>query len=123
MKDEVTTRYWNHTHPRAFENMEVRTPDCAALVAPCPKCKGYGGWHLAHYPDTRNGWYAYFDASCGQCNGWGYVDPHSEDAHCMHDWRELSHEESVQRGLHTARCWHNMVCKHCNKVEGVDTSD
>jgi hypothetical protein len=122
MNDEVTTRYWNHNHPRAFENMEVLNLHREGYVL-CPKCHGYGGWHLGHYPNTRDGWYPYFDTSCGQCNGWGYVDPSSEDAHCMHTWQELSNEESIQRGLRTGRCWHNMVCRSCNKVESVDTSD
>jgi len=122
MKNETTNGYWNSTHPRAFENMEVRVNRNPNYVS-CPKCHGHGAWHLSHYPNTRKDAYAYFDASCVQCFGWGYVDPNTVDATCIHEWQGLSHEESVERGLQTGRCWHNSVCIHCNKIMGVDSSD
>lgn len=118
MKD----RFWDHTHPRAFEGMKLRSPE-RELTLPCPVCKGHGGYHLSHDPSARNPHYAYFDACCGQCHGWGYVDPNSLDASCLHEWKELTYEESKTRNLYTARCWHNSVCVNCNKVMGVDSSD
>jgi len=122
MKNEASNGYWNNTHPRAFENMIVLVKPYAHYVS-CPLCKGHGAWHLAHYPHTRNGVYAYFDASCSQCNGWGYIDPNSMDAKCMHSWRELSSDDARKRGLRTARWWHNFACKHCNTVMATDSSD
>jgi len=86
MKNETNNGYWNSTHPRAFENMEVRANHNPHYIA-CPKCHGHGAWHLSHYPNTRKDAYAYFDASCAQCFGWGYVDPNTVDATCIHEWR------------------------------------
>lgn len=114
--------YWNHTNPRAFENMSRRNPE-RNLTMECPVCKGHGAFHLSHNPDTRNGCYPYFDASCGQCNGWGYVDPNSIDASCIHEWKGLSYEESKTRGLQTGRSYSNCVCKNCDTVMGIDSSD
>ena len=117
-KANNSSRDWNENHPRAFENMKLQAPERNLTLA-CPKCKGHGAFHLAHYPDTRNGCYPYFDASCGQCHGWGYVDPNSIDATCIHEWKDLSYEESKARNLYTAQCWHNNVCVHCNTIMGV----
>lgn len=116
------TSYWNHTHPRAFENMSRRSPE-RNLTLECPKCKGYGAWHLSADENYRKRSYPYFDASCGQCHGWGFVDPNTNDATCMHEWRGLTYEESKALNLFTARCWHNSVCVHCDKTMGVDSSD
>jgi hypothetical protein len=122
MKNEASNGYWNNTHPRAFENMTVRVSPHSHYVS-CPVCHGHGAWHLAHYPNTRKDFYAYFDASCSQCFGWGYVDPNTVDASCTHVWEQLSYEESRNRGLQTGRCWTNHKCSHCNKIMGVDSSD
>lgn len=116
------SNYWSHTNPRAFENMTRRNP-VRNLTMECPVCKGHGAFHLSHNPDTRNGCYPYFDASCGQCNGWGYVDPNSIDASCIHKWKGLSYEESKARGLRTERSYSNCVCNNCDTVMGVDSSD
>jgi hypothetical protein len=123
MKNEAnsSSRYWNHNHPRAFEGMKMRAPE-RNLTLPCPICKGHGAFHLSHN-DTNNGCYPYFDASCAQCNGWGYVNPNSIDATCIHEWKGLTYEESKARNLYTARSFSNCVCIHCNTVMGVDSSD
>ena len=122
MKNETSNGYWNHNHSRAFENMEVRVNRYPHYVS-CPVCKGHGAWHLAYYPNTRKDFYAYLDASCSQCFGWGYVDPNTVDATCVHEWVQLSSEEASKRGLYTRRCWTNHKCVHCDKIMGVDSSD
>ena len=122
MNESNNSRYWNHDHPRAFENMKTLSPS-PNLDVTCPVCKGHGAYHLSHDPNTRQGFYPYFDASCGQCNGWGYVASNSSDLTCIHQWKELSIQEARKQNLFIDRYWHNFECIHCHKITACDSSD
>lgn len=80
-------------------------------IVECPKCRGYGGWHL-HLNAYGEG--KHFDASCSQCNGWGYVEKGSKDESCVHDWKELPGE---------AMCQHLYECTQCGQQMRTDSSD
>lgn len=81
-------RYLKPTDKGAFKDMKVRGKATAIdkgtqNLIKCPKCKGYGGWHLkidAYGKDKH------FDAGCDQCNSWGWVNKDSKDATCLHKW-------------------------------------
>ena len=121
MKNEtITGGFWNSTHPRAFEGMEILVNRYPHYVS-CPVCKGHGGWHLAHYPSHTDN--RYFDAHCSQCFGWGYVDPSTTNATCVHKWQELTTEEAVKRGMYVGRCYRNEECVNCKTTRAVDSSD
>ncbi len=111
------SNYWTHEHPRAFEGMSIRRPEKEGQVA-CPKCKGYGSWHLKHDE------HGYFDSSCSNCNGWGYVDPDSLDSKCIHEWEYLSIEMAKELGQKVLACYSYYECKNgCGKIIIVDSSD
>ena len=50
-------------------------------VVECPVCKGYGEWNLQldAYGEGKH-----FQASCFQCNGWGWVERGSKHESCIH---------------------------------------
>lgn len=114
--------YLDPGHPGAFLDMEKNT-DTGYIDNPveCPKCKGHGGWNLevnAYGPGKH------FRASCGQCNGWGFVDSASTDATCEHDMREVGSAECKKRGIeHWGMCWHVYECKTCGNIKAYDSSD
>ena len=123
--------YLEHDHPDAFlDYPETRSDNVLrmakeiGLTKECPICKGHGGWNLRlnayplhdreDTPENRHK-FSHFKSSCGQCNGWGYVDPNSLDAICPeHEWVHLGS---------TGRCLHLYECKHCGKQHEVDSSD
>jgi len=84
------------------------------FTALCPKCKGHGLWNLrlnqykSHIPQDRH-----FRQSCSNCNGWGWVDKHSRDAICLHEYK------------HTGSYYthdHEYTCQKCGKQIRVDSS-
>ena len=97
------------------------------LMAECPKCKGYGGWHLtvdAYGPGKH------FDCCCSNCNGWGYVEP--ENAGHVHEFIGMEEGEANEfraaKGLGPAHytygnCCHNSICKICGQYRFIDSSD
>lgn len=74
----------------------------------CPVCKGYGGWVLERdaYGKGRH-----FQASCSQCNGWGWVN--KEDKKCIHNYKEI---------WSTRDCRHGSKCMICGKEIEIDSS-
>ena len=76
----------------------------------CPKCQGYGGWHLK-LNDFGPG--IHLNAACNQCNGWGWVPRESLDATCVHDWTEKTLRMFV----------HKWTCSKCGHTKIVDSSD
>ena len=116
--------YMNIDDPNAFFEMEKK--DKAEYEkhhgegVECPKCHGYGGWRLrlnAYGPGVH------FNASCFQCNGWGYVNKHGEDAYCVHEYKEISQTECCELGIqHFGMCWHVTRCVKCGRVTSYDSS-
>lgn len=105
--------YLTPDDPDAFLGMEEKSMPVDYPVGAnvkCPKCKGYGGWHLeinAYGPGKH------FNASCNNCNGWGWVQP-GPDAECCHDF---SISERV------GNCLHKWTCSKCGRERVVDSSD
>jgi hypothetical protein len=55
----------------------------------------------------------HFQASCDQCNGWGWVEKGSKDAACPgHEWEEVR----------VGDCLHRWTCKRCGESREVDSS-
>jgi hypothetical protein len=123
--------------PDAFLNMtkkdlpEIEFPSLAkeGCTAECPKCHGFGGWHLRvnaypKYEGDKLVGYNHFDAHCGQCNGWGYVKP-GRDTECVHDWVEVGAKEASELGVaHYGNCYHVYKCgKGCGATCAHDSSD
>lgn len=102
-------KYIQPEDPQAFMGMEIKTqPMDWPERELCPKCKGYGGWHLRL---NAYGEGVHFDSSCSQCWGWGWVA--KEDAECIHQWSEYK----------IGKCLHEWVCKKCGRKRTVDSSD
>lgn len=101
--------YIDHTHPRAFEGLELRKPE-RDLTVKCPKCQGYGGWNsgLDVYGPTEHS-----KMSCSQCWGWGWVKE-GEDQ-CIHDY------DSGYKSV--GNCLTVWKCRSCGKEITVDSSD
>ena len=100
---------------------EIPTKYYPQLTQECPQCHGYGGWNLKlnAYGEGKH-----FQCFCTQCNGWGYVDPFSTDATCIHTTKELTQAECRKRGItHHGMCWHVTECIHCGKISAYDSSD
>jgi hypothetical protein len=62
--------------PDAFLDMPVKDnpagrPGMQAAYKLCPTCAGHGGWHLAL--NQYKGPHPHFNASCSDCNGWGWI--------------------------------------------------
>ena len=107
-----------------FDDMPIMPREtCLAKgndVILCPVCKGHGGWNLRlkAYRDGGN-----FQASCGQCNGWGWVEKDGPDATCVHEYRELSDLECRERNIHHfGMCWHVYTCEKCGHIISQDSS-
>lgn len=122
--------YLKSTDPHAFLGMKKKsyrkTNSAVDLYAKkitieCPKCHGYGGWHLSLNAYGKG---KHFDMNCGQCNGWGFVEP-GLDATCIHDWHELSYIQCQEKGIrHWGSCWHVYECvKGCGKTMAQDSGD
>jgi len=116
--------YLDENHPEAFKDIEVK-PDRGYISnpIPCPRCKGHGKWNLVI---NSYGVGKHFQASCGQCNGWGFVDGTTSDATCVHEWGELSSKEARARGIdHFGMCYHVYACTKpgCTAVTARDSSD
>lgn len=120
------TEYMTVDSPDAFLDLEKRSQEeyekCFTTKSvECPKCHGYGRWHLRlnAYGSGRH-----FDASCSQCNGWGFVDADSTDATCIHNDKELSQQECRDLDIgHWGMCWHVYCCTKCGRIRSVDSSD
>lgn len=86
----------------------------------CPMCHGYGGWNLrvdAYGPGKH------FDASCSQCDGYGFVRPNSLDATCIHERVELFQKECQHLGIsHYGMFCHVYRCKKCGDTITQDSS-
>lgn len=113
-------KYLDYTSPNAFNDISKRTPQNSNVVE-CPVCHGFGMWNLrldAYGPGKH------FQCSCFQCNGWGYVERNSKDASCIHEYRELTQQESRDKGItHFGRCYHVYECKKCGNYTATDSSD
>lgn len=108
-----------------FEGMRIKKRETCLKrgdkVVVCPVCKGHGGWNLEidAYGKGRH-----FQASCGQCNGWGWVEKGSKDAKCVHKYREMSVKEARDKGHeHWGMCYHVYECRKCKQVIAQDSSD
>jgi DnaJ-class molecular chaperone len=102
--------YLTPDSPKAFEGMTKKEPYPAMMYTiECPKCHGYGGWHLRLKGpnDAHN-----FDASCDQCLGWGFVD--ERDSKCVHTW---------DFGKTIGRCLTLYTCTECGRKREIDSSD
>lgn len=85
----------------------------------CPLCKTYGGWNLLVDAYGKG---KHFNASCFQCNGWGWVTELDKD--CIHDFKELGGKECRERNIvHWGMCWHVQECIKCKRIISYDTSD
>jgi hypothetical protein len=74
----------------------------------CPKCQAHGGWNLtvdAYGPGKH------FRCVCPVCYGTGYTKSATP---CEHDWQ-------FSRNL--GRCYNEYICRKCNAVDKVDSSD
>lgn len=102
-----------YTDPRAFEGIEVREPKASDYIKNpvlCPVCAGHGRWHLKI---DAYGAGKHFDASCFQCNGWGYVSGDSTSATCIHTFISVA----------VGRCLHEYTCTECGEKRIIDSSD
>lgn len=106
------TDYLTHESPDAFVDMTKRKPENDAHVE-CPKCLGYGGWHLRL---NARGPGQHFNAGCMNCHGWGWVAKDSPDAKCVHDYKEA---RNVGRCLNVWKCQR----AECGHEITVDSSD
>lgn len=96
-------------HPLQFKNLEV-------MLAPyyfknpilCPVCQGHGMYNYQILADGRC-----YQASCGQCNGHGYVEDYGKPI-CVHEWDN----ETI-----IGHCLRSYTCVHCGATKQVDSSD
>ena len=82
-----------------------------AMIARCPKCQGRGKWNLrrdAYGPGKH------FQAACGQCWGWGWVEP--ADATCLHTFTNIAPDQPF-------RCWHRIRCTQCGRTHSYSSDD
>lgn len=107
-------QYMTYEDPLAHIGME---PKAAPKKHPrltdpvlCPKCQGYGGWHLKL---DRFGPGAHFNAACNQCNGYGWVQRGSLDESCIHDFKEIPVKMHIYMN----------VCQKCGHTNVIDSSD
>lgn len=123
--------YLEHDHPDAFLDYPEEQPENVLRMARergatqrCHVCQGHGGWNLRlnaynlwdreDTPENRHN-FSHFKSSCGQCNGWGWIKPDSNDAKCeKHEWTHVRN---------TGRCLHLYECKKCGSQHEVDSSD
>lgn len=104
--------YLTPQDPGAFEGASKRIPEPGLkLTSECPKCQGYGGWHLrlnAYGPGKH------FSCVCFNCHGWGYVRP-----------EEAGHAHEFDRGVAVGRCLTQYTCQlpGCGYQKTVDSSD
>lgn len=122
----IVVKYLTESSPDAFLGMTRKLrknyhPRSGRAAVLCPKCKGFGGWHLevdAYGPGKH------FDCSCSQCNGWGWVDRDSLDATCIHNYKEITQAECRRRGVsHFGNCYHVCRCPKCGAITAYDSSD
>jgi hypothetical protein len=117
------TTYLDPTDDGAFQDMSLKPipPDhFSQHPVRCPRCDGHGGWNLRldAYGEGKH-----FQAGCFQCNGWGWVDAHSKDATCVHDYQEVSYSDCLQQGIpHYGQCWHVYQCTKCGARNSCDSS-
>lgn len=83
----MPNNYLNPESPLAFYDIPERElpPDyIVKKPVACPVCKKHGHWNLLI---NEYGPGKHFQATCCQCNGWGYVEENSLDATCIHKWK------------------------------------
>lgn len=112
----------------ALLGMERKEPEPKyRLTALCPKCRGFGGWHLRL---NAYGAGKHFDCSCSNCLGWGWVEP--ENAGHVHSFAGMEEAKAnafrASKGLPPARytygrCCHNSICTICGGHRFTDSSD
>jgi hypothetical protein len=104
--------YMTYDDPQAHIDMQVKpTPEKHPRLSdpvPCPKCQGYGGWHLQL--DWKPG--VHFNAACNQCNSWGWVQRGTLNESCIHDFEEVRVRMHVYKN----------VCRKCGHTNVVDSS-
>lgn len=74
----------------------------------CPRCFGYGGWHLI-LNDYGPG--KHFNQICNNCHGSGWV-PASQGSH-IHKW---------VRTKNIGVCYNQYECS-CGQIQNIDSSD
>lgn len=87
----------------------------------CPKCLGHGRWNLTldaygPKPGDSSGQRQHFQASCGQCWGWGWVEAGSLDATCLHQFSEVTPDQPF-------RCSHTIRCAQCDQRRSYSSDD
>jgi len=118
--------YMTPDHPDAFLDWPTHASR-SDLTQLCPRCQGHGGWNLlldqyrlpltaggARYADTAENrhLFCHFRAMCDHCTGWGWI-PESET--CPgHEWLYVAN---------VGRCLNQYQCRHCSRVQQVDSSD
>ena len=117
--------YLTADDPNAFLDM-VKMPcppkqHYQEFTVECPKCHGYGGWHLRvnAYGEGKH-----FNCMCSQCTGWGCVKP-GRDVECIHEWQEIGSKQAAELGIpHYGMCYHVYKCaKGCGATSAHDSSD
>lgn len=110
-RKEYLPRYTDFTDIplRSKERAEQTFKD----VVICPACKGHGSFNLLldAYGKGRH-----FQGGCANCNGWGYVETNSPNAHCIHEY-DYGNGKTIEHCLHTYKC------KKCGHEIMVDSSD
>jgi hypothetical protein len=103
-ENPVTRQYESYLPAGYIEFMKEHSVEC-------PKCHGYGGWHLRI---NAYGEGQHFNCICSQCEGRGYVRP-GRDVECLHDWQEVAT---------VGNCLTDYACaKGCGATKRVDSSD
>lgn len=93
-----------------FTDIPKREP-AYGFTHECPRCAGHGRWNLLldAYGEKQH-----FQSICGQCDGYGYVNPGTVDATCLHEFEE---QPSKEMFLHIHRC------RKCGRTKCYDSSD
>ena len=113
-------QYIEYIEATNFEGLDILPwPSEARRQVFCPLCNGYGGWNTSIHKVKRT----FLKRICFQCMGWGYVIKGSNDEQCVHEFVEISQQESCKRGIyHWGMFCHIYICNKCPEVRTVDSS-
>jgi hypothetical protein len=112
----------DYTDISVKDRPDLRFPSMAGdSYVLCPKCHGHGCWNLklhayAPAPGDPRGKRQHFQAACGQCWGWGWVEAGSRDATCLHSYGAIAPNQPF-------RCWHTIRCTTCGETKSYSSDD